>query len=285
MSDPGILIPDKRLVRRSFAASADRYDEVAVMQHEVADRICERLDYVKLQPKVILDVGCGTGRATQALSERYRKAQLIALDLAEPMLNKVRQRQSIWPWQRRTRLLCGDAEQLPIADESVDLVFSSLTIQWCSDIEKTMQEFHRVLRPGGLLMFSTFGPDTLRELSQSWASCDSRPHVNHFIDMHDVGDAAMRAGLADPVMDAEHFTLTYDSVWDLMRDLKAVGAHNVGIDRLHALTGKGRLRQMTQNYEQYRVDNRLPATYEVVYGHAWRTEAPSKSDGIEVQLR
>lgn len=276
--DANLTQLEKRRIRQSFDAAAPHYDEVAVLQREVGQRIIERLDLIKLQPKTILDVGAGTGVFSESLDRRYKQARVISLDLAPGMLQQARQRKG---WLGRhlssQAFVCGDAEALPIADHSIDLIFSSLMLQWCSDLEHTFAEFHRVLRPGGLLMFATFGPDTLKELRRSWQAADegTRIHVHDFIDMHDVGDALLRAGLADPVMDVEHFTLTYSDAYQLMRELKTLGAHNVATERNHGLTGKERLQRMAAAYEQFRQDGVLPATYEVVYGHAWGAERPS----------
>jgi malonyl-CoA O-methyltransferase len=266
---------EKQHIRQSFDAAAQRYDDVAVLQREVGDRILERLDLIKLQPKTILDVGAGTGVFSDKLDKRYQAARVIALDLAPRMLLQARQRKG-WLARRLSSqaFVCADADALPIADHSVDLIFSSLMLQWCGDLDHTFAEFRRVLRPGGLLMFSTFGPDTLKELRSSWqqADEDTHVHVHDFIDMHDVGDALLRAGLADPVMDVEHFTLTYADPYQLMRELKTLGAHNMASDRHHGLTGKARLQRMAAAYEQFRQQGVLPATYEVVYGHAWGAE-------------
>jgi malonyl-CoA O-methyltransferase len=271
-NDPQWQCLEKRRIRQSFDAAAGRYDEVAVLQREVGKRIIERLDLIRLVPERILDVGAGTGVCSQALSKHYPQARIISLDLAPRMLEHARRRGG-WLERLRTRqtFVCGDAEQLPIADHSVDLVFSNLTLQWCSDLEQTFREFRRVLKPGGLLMFSTFGPDTLKELRTSWRIADTSRavHVHDFIDMHDVGDALLRAELAEPVMDMESFTLTYPDVYQLMRELKTLGAHNAAHARHHSLTGKRRVQNMAAAYEDLRRDGNLPATYEVVYGHAW----------------
>ncbi len=267
---------DKRQARRAFERAAACYDEVAVLQRETAQRMLQRLDYIRYQPGVILDVGAGTGEATLALAKRFRQARTIALDFALPMLQRARKRGS---WLRRPRCVCGDAEQLPLADQSVDLIFSNATLQWCNDLEGALREFLRVLRPDGLLLFSTYGPATLQELRASWAAVDGTPHVSPFADLHDIGDAMLRVGLFNPVVDVDRMQLTYPDVPGLMRDLKTLGAHNVTAGRRRGLTGKGQLRAMCEAYEGYRSDGRLPASYEVVYGHAWAPRQRTR-DGV-----
>jgi malonyl-CoA O-methyltransferase len=264
VSDPFDI--DLARVRRSFGRSARGYDAAAVLQARVRDELLERLDIVRLEPAAVLDLGAGTGHASIALKRRYRAGQVIALDLAEGMLREAGRRQTLL---RRFRRVCGHAAALPLRTASVDLVFSNLMLQWCQDPDAVFGECRRVLRPGGLLTFSTFGPDTLVELRRAWAAADTHTHVNRFIDMHDLGDALLRAGLAEPVLDVERFTLTYADVRDLMRDLKSIGAHNANAGRARGLTGKAALAHMTAAYETLRHDGRLPATYEVVYGQAW----------------
>jgi len=262
---------DKPAARRAFEAAAAGYDAAAVLQKELAQRMLERLDYVRLSPEIVLDLGCGTGLALDGLARRYRRARILALDFAMPMLQLARRRGH---WLNRPRPICADLEALPLADHSVDLIFSNATLQWASDLDRAFAELRRVLRPGGLLMFTTFGPDTLMELRAAWATADGgrHAHVSPFIDMHDIGDALLRARFADPVMDAEHFTLTYPAVRELMRDLKAIGAHNVLADRSRGLTGRRRLAALEMAYETQRRNGTLPATWEVVYGHAWVAE-------------
>ncbi|RFA31179.1 malonyl-[acyl-carrier protein] O-methyltransferase BioC [Alkalilimnicola ehrlichii] len=277
MSELDNYRPEKAKLRDAFDRAASRYDEVAVLQREVGERLLGRLDLVTLQPERILDVGAGTGYAARALQKRYRKAEVIPLDIAPSMLRQAKRRGG---FLRPLRCVCGDAEALPLASNSVDLVFSNFTLQWCHDLDRVFAEFQRVLRPGGLVMFSTLGPDTLTELRQSWSAVDDAVHVNAFIDMHDVGDALVRAHLAEPVMDVEHFTLTYDKVRDLMGDLKTLGAHNVSAGRRRGLTGKGALEKVYRAYERFRdAEGRLPATYEVVYGHGWGPDTlPQRPD-------
>ncbi len=274
MSDPFDI--DLARVRRSFGRSARDYDAAAVLQSRVRDELLGRLDVVRLEPAAVLDLGAGTGHASAALKRRYRSSQVIALDLAEGMLREAGRRQRLL---RRFGRVCGHAAALPLRDASVDLVFSNLMLQWCQDPDAVFGECRRVLKPGGLLTFTTFGPDTLVELRRAWAAADTHTHVNRFIDMHDLGDALVRSGLAEPVMDVERFTLTYAEVRDLMRDLKRIGARNANAGRPRGLTGRAALARMTAAYEALRLDGRLPATYEVVYGQAWCPVSPPRGRG------
>jgi len=268
------LRPDKQQMRAAFEQSAEHYDAVAILQREVADRLLERLDFLKMVPYTILDLGSGTGYCSAHLAQHYPKARVTSLDLASAMVNKTRDRFSKWQrFRRGHQFVCGDAEALPFADDSFEMIVSNLTIQWCEDLEQTFSEMRRVLKPGGVLLYTTLGPDTLKELRASWAAVDEGVHVNTFLDMHDVGDAMLRARLAEPVMDMEQLTMTYDDAMTLMRDLKTLGAHNVNPGRSHGLTAPIKIKAVKQAYEQFRsADGTLPASYEVVYGHAWRAE-------------
>jgi malonyl-CoA O-methyltransferase len=266
MDKPRFMPLEKRRVRESFDRAAERYDEVAVLQCEVGNRIMERLELIRLQPTTVLDLGAGTGVFTGALARRYKGARVIALDLAPRMVMAARRRKT---WLSKQSFVCGDAERLPLADHCIDMIFSNLTIQWCTDLAQLFAEFRRVLRPGGVVMFSTLGPGTLKELRESWRAVDDYVHVHDFFDMHDVGDAMLRAGLADPVLDMEDFTLTYPNVYQLMRELKILGAHNAASERRHGLSGRGAMEKMAAAYERFRTNGLLPANYEVVYGHAW----------------
>ncbi len=280
MSPPQFDKPqfDKRSLRRSFERAAHGYDAAAVLQHEVCKRMDERLDLIKHQPATVLDAGSGTGNALPALRGRYPHARVIAFDLALTMLQRGRmhkgERTGTRWWKiflkQHVNALCGDIEQLPLANGVVDMVWSNLALQWMNDPDKAFGEFYRVLAPGGLLMFSTFGPDTLKELRAAYAGVDKHTHVSRFIDLHDIGDILVKRGFADPVMDMEPFTLTYSDVRALMHDLKAIGAHNVTQDRPPGLTGRARLAAVTEAYEPLRRNGKLPATFEVVYGHAWK---------------
>jgi len=271
---------DKRRVRSNFDRAAIHYDGVSALQAETGRRLLERLDFVRLQPERIIDLGAGTGLMTRALAKRYPKARVIALDLAEAMLRQARRGARLrLPFApRRQHHVCGDMEALPFMDNSCDLLVSNLALQWCNDPDRVFEEFQRVTRPGGLITFTTCGPDTLRELRQAWRAVDDYEHVNTFIDMHDIGDGLLRAGLADPVMDREDLTLTYKELWSFLRDLKLLGAANSSHGRPHGLTGPGRLAQLSDAYEAFRsTDGLLPASYEIVFGHCWAVDAPRPS--------
>jgi malonyl-CoA O-methyltransferase len=277
----GPLGLDRRALARAFDRASRGYDTVARLQARVRGELLERLDYARLAPGVVLDLGAGTAHATRALRGRYRRALVIAADLAPGML-RAAGRQSRW-WRRFERV-CADAYRLPFATASVDLVFSSLMLQWCDDLDAVFAEIRRVLKPGGLLTFSSLGPDTLRELREAWASVDDAVHVNRFIDLHDVGDALVRAAFAEPVLDVDRHVEEYAEIGDLMRDLKALGAHNVTAGRPRGLTGRRAFAALTAAYERHRRDARLPATYEVVYGNAWAAAPRPRTTTDEVRI-
>jgi malonyl-CoA O-methyltransferase len=267
MSDDIYALEPAR-VRRSFDRAARTYDNAAVLHAEVREDLLQRLLLVTLVPHVVLDAGAGTGHASRALKRLYPKAQVVALDSSLQMLKVAAKQQS---WLRPFERICADAELLPLRDGSVDLIVSNLMLQWCNP-DAVFAEFRRVLKPAGLLSFSAFGPDTLRELRSAWGQIDAHSHVNQFIDMHDLGDALVRNGFAAPVLDVERFTLHYLDVRKVAADLKATGAHNSTAGRARGLTSPRKFAAMQTAYEKFRRDGRLPATYEVVFAHAWAPE-------------
>ena len=281
-------------VRRAFDHAATSYDAHAVLQREVCDRLLERLDFMALQPGRVLDVGTGTGYGLAHLLARYPAAELCALDIAPAMLNAARARLPQPTWAQRTltrftstpsrvaHLVCADMGRLPLAADSMNLVWSSLALQWAHDLEATLKGFHRVLAPGGLLIFATFGPDTLKELRVAFSAIDDAPHVNRFIDLHDIGDMLINAGFSSPVMEMEMLTLTYADLKTLMRDLKGIGAHNAATTRRRGLLGKSAWSRLEQAYETQRLEGRLPATFEVIYGHTWAGDKTQREDGRQV---
>jgi len=273
---------DRRQIRRAFGRAAPDYRAVAVLQREVESRLLEQLDYVETAPARILDLGSGPGGATAVLARRWPKAQTIALDHALPMLQQHPRR---W-WQASPPRICADAQALPLADGSIDLIVSSLCLQWVEDLPATLAGLRRVLRPGGLLLFSTFCELTLSELREAFAEADAgHAHVSPFLPLQRVGDAVLGAGFRDPVVDADRFTLTYRDPRELMRELRAIGAGNALRGRRRSLTGKARMQQACDAYERFRgADGLLPATYEVGYVQAWGPQPgqPRREGGVDI---
>jgi malonyl-CoA O-methyltransferase len=255
---------DPSVVRRAFDRASVTFDEFSAVHTELRTRSLERLDVVRLQPSVIVDLGAGTGHATRALQDRYRSAYVVALDISTRMLEQARKRQR---FLKRFGRVAADAHQLSLKSASVDLLFSNLMLQWCADPDRVFGELARVLKPHGLLTFTTLGPDTLRELRTAWD--DRHVHVHRFIDMHDLGDALMRAGFAEPVMDTERLTVTYRDLDTLLRELKGSGSMNAAVGRQRTLRSRERDARARAQYQPLETQSLIPVTLEVVYGHAW----------------
>ena len=273
---------DPHRVRGAFDRASAAYEAAAVLQARVGDELLSRLEFFQFEPNVVLDLGAGTGRVTGELKRHYKRATVVALDLAPGMLREARRHFGLF---RRFERVCADTRRLPFTDASVDVAVSNLMLQWCGDLDEAFAEIRRVLKPDGFFAFTTFGPDTLKELRTAWATVDDYTHVNTFIDMHDIGDALGRAGLSEPVLDLERVTLTYPDVLALMHDLKIIGAHNVTAGRARGLTGRSRLRQMEAAYELARRDGRIPATYEVIYGAAWGSAGRRGASAVDGEVR
>jgi malonyl-CoA O-methyltransferase len=261
----------KLAIARNFSRAAHTYDQAALLQQEIGHRLLERLRIIKFSPTTILDLGSGTGVFSKALSQNYPTAIVLNADIAEGMVN----------FAKRTyhavdqRYLCADGDYLPIKSQSIDLVFSNCVLHWFLTPQTVFKEIHRVLKPEGLLLFSTFGPDTLKELKACFKMLDGTEHVNTFIDMHDIGDLILQEALLDPVMDMETITLTYKSLADLLQDLKRTGSHYVHRSRIkrQGLFTRARFNQLFTAYEKYKDKaQKLPATFEVIYGHAWTNQ-------------
>ena len=284
---------DTTHVRRAFSRSASHYDAAAQLQHEVESRLLESLDYLdepalaRKPPQVVVDLGCGPGRAAAAMRQRWPRARVLALDLAVPMLREAGKRSGGWrqALQKPVDLLCADARALPLAEGSVDVLFSSLCLQWVEDLPAVFAGFRRVLRPGGLLLVSSFGPDTLLELRDAFARADALPHVSPFASIAQFGDALVHAGFRDPVLDRDEYMTRYADLPALMRELRAIGATNALQSRRHTLTGKARFAAAAAAYEaERRGDGMLPATWEVTTAMAWAPEhgAPIREGGFDV---
>jgi malonyl-CoA O-methyltransferase len=256
---------DRRQVRRNFGRAAGTYEKHDALQREVQSTLIERLDVFPQVPEVVLDVGAGTGRGAAALKKKY------------PMLKQAKQNAA---WLKPFSRVVADAYTLPVPDHSVDVLFSNLCFQWCEDLSRLFAECARVLKPGGLLTFSSLGPDTLQELRAAWATADEQAHVARFLDIHDIGDAMLAQGLKDPVLFTERYTLTYPTPRAVLDELRGLGANNADADRQRGLTGKQHYKRMLDAYEAMRTDGTIPSTWEVVTAHAWGPpEGQSRREG------
>ena len=258
---------DKVSVKKSFNRAAKSYNRAAILQEEVLKRLLERLQYIRHQPQSVLDIGCGTGKAIAGLRQQYSGSRLVCMDLAYSMLLESRK---AFGFLQKKRLVNTDMERMPFAENSFDLLFSCLALQWANDLPSTFVNLTRIGSDGGLLMFATFGPGTLSELRDAWHQVDEKPHVHAFIDMHDIGDMLMAAGFSQPVVDAEEIRLEYGSFRQVLDDLKGIGASNADLNRSRGLMTPSRLKLLEQAYLETGFENeRYIATYEVIYGHAW----------------
>lgn len=292
-------------IQANFSKAAKSYDEAAVLQKLTATELDSRLELVALEVNKVLDLGAGTGFLTEKLQARYPKAEISAVDLSAEMLEVASARLAgktslvgkifgaVSGKNSKLKFIQADANKLPFEDASFDLVTTNFMLQWCDDLDAVLQEIRRVTRPGGLLMLSSLGPDTLKELRSAWCEVEGEAgheRLNQFVDMHDLGDALIRAGFGQPVMDVQHYTLTYRQPIEVMRDLQAIGATNANKNRTNALLGRQKFSQMLACYEKQRVDEKIPATFEIVHGHAWAAEeiikGPNRNkDGVyEVTL-
>lgn len=265
MQETARLPNHKAAVARSFNRAASTYNEAAFLEKEVGERLLDRLDFIKQEPRSILDLGSGTGFFSEKLLRRYPNATFFNLDLAEGMLRHAYTRHF-----SNIITLCGDAEALPLANNSIDFIFSNCVFHWSCDLSQLFEEIHRVLKPEGLLLFSTLGPDTLKELRESFYLIDTEPHVNNFMDMHLVGDALLQAEFLDPVMDMEQLVLTFPNLFRLLEDIKKSGSSYVLRETAPGLGSKSVFKRLSDSYNQFKLETgQTPATVEIVYGHAW----------------
>lgn len=276
---------DPRQVRRAFSRASASYAGAATLQREVEARLLESLDYLDERvPEAVLDLGSGPGHAAMAMRQRWPRARVIAMDLALPMLRQAGARR--WnPLRRAPDRVCADARALPLADGSLDVLFCNLCLQWVEDLPAVFAGFRRVLRPGGLLLCSTFGPDTLHELRAAFAAADDAPHVNPFASIAQFGDALMQAGFRDPVLDRELQVRGHVDMAALMHELRAIGATNALASRRRALTGRARFAAAQAAYETMRGgDGALPASWETITAMAWAPAhgAPIREHGAEI---
>lgn len=260
---------ERRAARLRFDRAAAGYADAARLEAEVGARMLERLDYVRTAPQRILDAGAGTAREARRLAERYRGARIVALDFSLNMLRQARHGGGFLSrlfGKPRPLPLCADFERLPLAAGSVGLVWSNMALHWLEEPLAVLREFHRVLANEGLVMFSTLGPDTLKELRAATGG----QRVHRFMDMHDLGDRLVGAGFSAPVMDMEIITVTYPDVEAFLAELRATGQTGVRADRPRGLSGRRFLARLQASLQAQTLDDRVPVTFEVVYGHAWK---------------
>ncbi|MEX6502894.1 malonyl-ACP O-methyltransferase BioC [Pseudomonas zhanjiangensis] len=260
MTDQALAgLPDKRQVAASFSRAADSYDSVAALQRHVGGELLARLP-AELALRRWLDLGCGTGHFSRVLSQRFAGAEGVALDIAEGMLRHAR------PLGGARQFVAGDAERLPLREASCELLFSSLALQWCADFPAVLGEAERVLRPGGVLAFSSLCVGTLQELRDSWQAVDGLVHVNRFRRFEDYQALCAASGLQLLTLERQAEVLHFPDLRSLTHELKALGAHNLNPGRPGGLTGRARIRALVEAYERFREPLGLPATYQVVYG-------------------
>ena len=266
-------------ISKAFNKSAIEYELAAKVQQEIGERLFERLQYLKIAPKRILDLGCGPGFFSRELTKMFPKAQIFGLDLAQAMLVEAKKKQS---WRRKWSLVAADMSKMPIVTGTFDLVFANQVIHWGTPLDQVFRELNRVMNVNGCLMFTTLGPDTFKELKIAWSGANHYAHVNEFSDMHDIGDCLMAEHFLEPVMDMELLSVHYETLPKLLRSLKSQGVRNVNPERNHGLTGKHSWQQFEKNYTLMQTDKgKYPLTYEVVYGHAWKGEQRQTGSGTE----
>lgn len=270
----GTALSELQHINDTFERIADRYDHHAALEQEVCRRLLERTAFNRRTPLHIFDLGCGTGAGSAELKRTFRKAQVVALDKSRAMLSHVRRRSSML---RPLRPVCADIGALPFASRSADLIFSNLASYWCRDPMAMFSEFRRVLRPDGMLLFSTLGPGTLQELGAAWAELDREVEMPVFPDLLEIGDALMAAGFREPVMDTERIVLSYSSLGSLLDELEATGMSLLvrGWSRKESMAGR-----LEVTYAQQANDGKFPLSFEINYGVAF-----GPSDGQPVKTR
>lgn len=263
--DQSVVSLDALSIHRQFARVATVYDSVSLLQHEIADELIDRIDLLRSVPDLLFDLGSGTGYLGRRVKQRVPAISVIGVERVGAMASRA---STLDP---DARTVIAVAEKLPLASSTVPLVVSNLLLHWC-DVGGVFSEVARVLGVEGAFLFSTLGPDTLIELRKSWAQVDDQPHVHTFIDMHDLGDALVAAGFSTPVLDTDRITITYENVEQLLSELRSVGANNARLDRRRTWTGKERFRQFLESYKSLAEQSRIPSTWEIIYGMAFKDQ-------------
>lgn len=239
--------------------SKTTYDQAAIVQREIFNRLIERLEYMLIKPEDVLNLGAASKYGEELLQELYPHAKIITIDILE--------------------YLSSENSVLPLPDHSQQLIVCNLLFHWVNDPQKLLQEIARVLDPKGVLLLTSMGVDTLKECREAFAQVDNFPHVHDFPDMHDVGDLMLQTGFVDPVVDVQTLTVNYKSVQQLFQDLRDTGSTNAHCDRPRGLMGKNQWNKMLAAYETMKNENSYPGTYEIIYGHAWGVRTQQKQNG------
>ncbi|WP_133126751.1 malonyl-ACP O-methyltransferase BioC [Legionella nagasakiensis] len=269
----------KSEICNAFNIHATEYEQAAKIQLEIGERLFERLHYLKITPRYVLDLGCGTGVFTQRLRKQYPQAQVIGFDLAYAMLMQAKSKQK---WRKKWPLVNGDMMAMPFVSGFFDLVFANQVLHWAQPLSSVIGELNRVMNSQGCLMFSTLGPDTFQELRYSWAKVNQYAHTNEFLDMHDLGDCLLTEQFIDPVVDMEMLTAHYTSLSRLVRSLKSQGVRNINQARNQGLTGRHAWHKFEEAFSALRTETgKFPLTYEIVYGHAWKGAQRRMDNGVE----
>jgi malonyl-CoA O-methyltransferase len=270
---------NKEYKRKSFNRAALTYDSYSTLQDIISCNLIDRLKTIKLDPLHILDLGCGTGTNGLNLRRKYKKSRIINYDFSENMLKmaRIKQKKIILGGLNPYSYICADIEAIPLEENSLDLVWSSSTLQWCNDLDLVFNQVKKILKPRGLFIFSTFGPNTLNELREITENLFNEKKTSTFIDMNNIGNLLMHSGFINPTLDVENLTVKYKEVEKLFKDIKSIGATNGNVSKNRGLSGRSFTKKIIDNYEAYRENNLLPASYEVIYGHAWNiSKSPSE---------
>jgi len=253
-------------VRSGFDRAATRFAGADFVHRTAAEGLMQRLQPIAIAPRHVVDLGSALGAGSRQIARHFPKARILSIDRSAPMLKRAKDSRG---WFSKVRELQADAAQLPLASGSVDYVFANLLLPWIDDVPACLREVARVLRKDGVFLFSTLGPDSLTVIRQAWSSVDDGPHVHHFADMHNLGDAVMQAGLSDPVLDIDYLSITYRDSGAILADLAAAGARNSLRDRRRSLTGKGRVARFRESLDDRAIDGVIELKLELVYGHAF----------------
>lgn len=266
-------------VLRRFDRAAATFDQFDFVHTVTRDGLFERLAPMRVEARTIVDLGCATGTASKLLAKRFRGASVIGIDQSAEMLRVARGKKS---WRSKCSFVEADAAALPLADQSVDIVFCNQLLPWIDDVPAVLAEVNRILRENGLFLFASLGPDSFAELRLAWASVDADAHVLQFADMHNIGDAAVRAGLSDPVLDVDRLRVTFKDANALFRDLTGSGARNGLASRRRGLTGKYRFAAMREALQTGTGATQIELELELVYGHCWGSGPRARGGEVRI---